>query len=384
MNEGNRNRQLRTENIHRQRVSAALNHQKPDRSPLTLGSPSCSIHQLAHARLLDHLGYKSSKPPIITDNILQIVETDPHLINKFDIDLLWLLPRVESVNWNDEMSSFIDPFKREYSVGGGFFNQISFPLNDYNCENLPHYTFPVLSTERFDHLGAQAESLFNKGYGFGIDGPWGLYEISSSLVGTSKYLMDLILDPFYARSVAERVLEEHLIPFYELLLSETASLVQVVGISDDLGSQSGLIFSPKLYREIFKPLHKRLIEHIHKKTNAKVYMHSDGSIYPIIADLIEIGVEGFNPVQYTAKDMGLEKLVGEFGKDLGFFGGVVENEVLSFSTPEKIRDLVRENASILKKDFAFIFAPIHNISQEVPPENIIALYEAGKEICKYS
>ena len=375
---------MKNDPVHRHRVIAALEHQKPDRSPLTLGSPSCSIHQLAHTRLLDHLGFTTRQTPVITDNILQIVETDYRILDKFDIDLLWLLPKVESVTWNNEMSSFIDPFKREFSVGGGFFNQINFPLMDYSRENLSKYTFPVLSIERFEYLGAQAKSLFNRGFGIGIDGPWGLYEISSSLVGTSKYLMDLILNPFHARSVAERVLEEHLIPFYELLLSETTSLVQVVGISDDLGSQSGLIFSPKLYREIFKPLHKRLIEHIHKKTNAKVYMHSDGSIYPIIADLIEIGVEGFNPVQYTAKDMGLEKLVGEFSKDLGFFGGVVENEVLSFSTPEKICDLVRENVSILKKDFAFIFAPIHNISQEVPPENIIALYEAGKEFCKYS
>jgi len=383
MSEGVWNKQKNNNIFHRQRLIAALNHQESDRCPLTLGSPSCSIHQIAHARLLHHLGYESSKPPLITDNILQIVETDPRLINKFDIDLLWLLPKVSTVNWNDGKSAFTDLFQREFKIGGGFFNQVFFPLQNYNRKNLHDYEFPNLSPERFDHLSARVKLLFSKGFGIGIDGPWGLYEISSSLVGTSKYLMDLVLDPVYARGVAERVLEEHLIPFYDLLLADTASLVQVVGISDDLGSQTGLIFSPKKYREIFKPMHKRLIEHIHKITNAKVYMHSDGSIYPIIPDLIEIGVEGLNPIQYSAKDMELEQLIDEFGKDLGFFGGVAENEVLSFSNPDEIRDLVEQNVSVLKKNNAFIFAPIHNISQEVPPENIIALYEAGKEFSRY-
>jgi uroporphyrinogen decarboxylase len=370
--------------IHRQRVAKALEHKEPDRSPLTLGSPSCSIHKVAHKRLLDNLGYNTNDAPIITDNILQIVDTDVRILELFDIDLLWLLPKVESVIWNEARTSYIDPFGREFYVGGGFFNQTDFPLKDHDLGTLSEFAFPVLTTSRFQHLGAKSEFLFSKGYGIGIDGPWGLYEISSSLVGTTKYLMDLILDPLFAQRIAERVLEEYLIPFYDHLLADTASRVQVVGISDDLGSQTGLIFSPRLYQKIFKPLHKRLIDHIHKQTSAKVYMHSDGSIFPIIPDLIEIGVEGLNPVQYTAKDMGLQKLVSEFGKDLGFFGGVVENEVLSYSNPQEIRDLVRNNVTILKNDFGFIFAPIHNISQEVPPENIIALYEAGQQYCRYS
>jgi uroporphyrinogen decarboxylase len=138
-----------------------------------------------------------------------------------------------------------------------------------------------------------------------------------------------------------------------------------------------------MYRKIFKPLHKRLIEFIRSKTDARIYMHSDGSIYDIIPDLIEIGVDGLNPVQYTAKGMELERLVREFGKDLGFYGGVVENEILSFSTPEEITELARRNVATLKQEKAFIFAPIHNISQEVPPENIVALYQAGLAFGKY-
>ncbi|MFV2043532.1 MAG: uroporphyrinogen decarboxylase family protein [Anaerolineales bacterium] len=299
------------------------------------------------------------------------------MIDTFQIDMRWLLPNESTVDWGHDKTSFTDYLGRRFVAGGGFFNQVSFPLKDVSEEQLKTYEFPVLSTDRFDYLGDRARDLYEQGYGLGIDGPWGLFEISSSLVGMSNYLMDLILNPGLARKVAERVLEEHLIPFYDQLLENTHEYVQVVGISDDLGAQNGLIFSPKIYRDIFKPLHKRLITHIQKKTSAKIYLHSDGSIYPLLPDLIDIGVEGLNPVQYTANDMELARLKMEFGKDLGFFGGVVENAVLSFDSPDEIRGLAQENVSILKKNGGFIFAPIHNISQEVPPENIVALYETG-------
>ena len=302
--------------IHRTRVRAALNHQPSDRFPLTLGSPSCSLHQIAHSNLLDFLGFSHDEPQIITDNILQITETDCRIIEYFDIDLQWLLPKEGDIKWDDRATSFVDDFGRTFKSGGGFFNQVAAPLENVNEKIIEEYKFPKLSKSRFAHLGAKALELYNQGYGLGIDGPWGLYEISASLLGTSQYLMSLALNPTLARIIAERVLEQYLIPFYDLLLADTSDYVQIVGISDDLGSQTALIFSPTTYREIFKPLHQQLIDHIRSKTDAKIFMHSDGAIYPIIPDLIEIGVDGLNPIQYTAKNMGLKKLVAEFGKDL--------------------------------------------------------------------
>jgi len=373
-----------TENVnHRQRLEAALNHQQPDRIPLALGGPSCSLHKSAQKNLLQYLDLPIISSEIITDNILQIVEPDPRIIEMFDIDLVWLLPHPAAVQWNDDQSEYVDNFGRKFRAGGGFFNPVDYPMPELTLEKLSSYEYPVLSKDRFAHFGEKAVEYHRNGYGIGIDGPWGLYEISSSLPGVSEFMMTLALDPPLAIKLAEDVLEKYLIPFYDLLLADTAEYVNVVGISDDLGSQTSLLFSPATYRQVFKPLHKRLIDHIRSKTNAKIYMHSDGSIYDILPDFIEIGVDGINPVQYTAKGMELDKLVNEFGKDLGFFGGVVENEILSFSSPSEITELVRKNISILKQENAFIFASIHNISQEVPPENIIALYEAGKKFGKY-
>lgn len=364
---------------HRKRVLAATNHKPADRFPLTIGSPSSSLHKRSQVRLLNFLKLKAENHVGVTDNILQISETDQRIIKYFDIDLLWILPKVENVQWNNEKTGFIDAFGRQFIECGGFFNQVGAPLENCSQKSLRLYRFPEFENSRFSHLGSKAEKFYEKGFGLGIDGPWGLFEISSSLTGSSEYLMNLVLNPKLCRDIAQAVLENYLIPFYDNLLADTADYVQVIGISDDLGGQNGLIFSPKTYRKIFKPLHEALIEFIKSRTNAKIIMHSDGSIFPIIPDLIEIGVQGLNPVQYSAKNMDLNILVNEFGKDLIFFGGTIENSVLSFSTPDKIREIVHNNIDVLNKQNGFIFAPIHNISQEVPPENVIALYEAGIE-----
>jgi uroporphyrinogen decarboxylase len=195
--------------------------------------------------------------------------------------------------------------------------------------------------------------------------------------------MELALDPAYAQAIAERVLEEHHIPYYTLLLKEAAPYAQMVVVSDDLGSQQGLLFSPQTFRTIFKPLLKRLIDHIHKLADVRVYMHSDGAIHDLIPDLIDAGVEGLNPVQYTARGMELSRLKREFGTDLGFFGGTLDNELLSFATPAAISQAVRENIATLAPGGGLLFASVHNVGPEVPPENLVALFEAALTYGKY-
>jgi uroporphyrinogen decarboxylase len=142
--------------------------------------------------------------------------------------------------------------------------------------------------------------------------------------GTAGALMDMALNPEYAEALAERAGGAPYSLLYPSARGGRAVLLVVIG--DDLGSQEKLIFSPRMVRRIYKPRLRRLIEHIHSLApQAKVYMHSDGAIASIIPDLIEIGVQGLNPVQYTAKGMDTSFLKSEFGKDLGFFGGTIDN-----------------------------------------------------------
>ena len=367
------------DNAHRRRVAASLDHRQGDRVPLTMGGPSCSLHRDAHRNLLRALGLAPEREAPLIDRILQIVEPDPQLLRRLDIDLLWLLPVEPDVEWSADAQSYTDELGRGFVAAGGFFNQASSPLSEGSRHELDAYRFPELSRARVSGLRARAESLHAEGYGLGVDGPWGIYEIASSLRGTEEYLMDLALDPGYAQALAERVLEEHHIPFYTLLLGEASPHALLVGISDDLGSQQGLLFSPQTFRSIFKPLLRRLVDHIHSLADARVYMHSDGAIHDLIPDLIDVGVEGLNPVQYTARGMELDRLKREFGSDLGFFGGTLDNELLSFGTPAAIRGEVRDNVATLAPGGGFLFASIHNIAPEVPPENVVALFEAALE-----
>jgi uroporphyrinogen decarboxylase len=369
----------------RDRFWAALNHQEPDRVPLAFGGPSCSIHQAAHQNLLGHLGYSATAPAPIIDSILQIVEPDLRLYDHFNIDVAWLIPQEGPVQWGPNRESYVDELGRRFKLGGGFFNQLEAPLKEGTPAELAGYTFPDLSTsDRVAGLAEKARRLYQAGYGLATDGPWGLYEYCSSLRGTTDLFMDLALNPAYAEALAERVLEEYLKPYYTLILEAVGSWVQMVGISDDYGGQQGLLFSPDTFRRIYKPRLQRLIDHIRQYTGAKIYLHSDGAVSELIPDFIDIGVDGLNPVQYTARGMAADRLKREFGRDLGFFGGGIENELLSFGTIEEIRQVVQQQVSALAPGGGYIFATIHNISPEVSPQNISAFFTAGLEFGQLS
>jgi uroporphyrinogen decarboxylase len=141
--------------------------------------------------------------------------------------------------------------------------------------------------------------------------------------------------------------------------------------------------SLKMYREIFKPRLVRIVETIRRYSKAKVYIHTDGSVYAFLPDLIEAGVEIINPVQKECKDMQPAKLKRVFGDHLTFWGASVQTSVLEFGTPEEICAEARETIRQLAPGGGFVFAPIHNIQPGVPPKNIVALFETARRFGKY-
>jgi uroporphyrinogen decarboxylase len=167
------------------------------------------------------------------------------------------------------------------------------------------------------------------------------------------------------------------------LLEELDGWLQLVIISDDYGSQEGLLLSPDILRRIYLPRLRRLVEHIKKLVDAKVYIHSDGAVSSIIPDFIEAGIDGLNPVQYTAKGMSADRLKREFGKGLGFFGGGIDNEILSFGSPEEVEPDVRRQVFELGQGGGYLFATIHNIAPETPPENVVTCFAVAAEAGKY-
>ena len=171
--------------------------------------------------------------------------------------------------------------------------------------------------------------------------------------------------------------------FWDEALTQVGRYIHLMALADDLGHNGGLLFSPKLFRRIYKPRLRRLITFIRTKTDAKIWFHSCGAISELISDLIDVGVDVLDPVQVSAKGMDSATLKREFGKDLVFWGGGCHTQVLNFGSPEQVREEVRKRINDFAQGGGYIFTPGHNIQFGVPPENIIAVYEAAFEFGSY-
>ena len=144
------------------------------------------------------------------------------------------------------------------------------------------------------------------------------------------------------------------------------------------------MISPKMYRKLLKPIHAELIAHIKTYTDAKIFFHTDGDVFDLIDDFIEIGVDVLNPIQTSAGKMAdLKALKERYGKDLVFCGAVDTQDVLPHGTPQEVRQEMKRVMSILGKDGGYMVASVHTIMHEVPPENILAMVDAVEEFGYY-
>jgi len=198
------------------------------------------------------------------------------------------------------------------------------------------------------------------------------------LRGFEQFMMDLIINKPLAHALMERLVDVYLRRFESYL--PVARHCDMIVVNDDLGTQTGLQLSPQLYREMVKPYHARLWQGIKAMSGKPLLLHSCGSVYALIRDLIEMGLDALNPVQVSAADMDTARLKREFGRDLTFWGGGCDTQyVLPRGTVEEVREEVRRRVEDLAEDGGFVFCPVHNIQPDVPPENIVACYQAARE-----
>ena len=161
----------------------------------------------------------------------------------------------------------------------------------------------------------------------------GPFEGACFLRGYEQFCMDLYWNLDMAHAILDKVTETD-IALWDLFLQNVDGYVQVVAQGDDLGTQRGTWIKPEMYRELIRPYHKRLYDFIHSKTQAKVFMHSCGSVFDLIPDLIEAGVQILNPIQRSAAKMDIATMKQEFGTELCFWGGGIDvQQVLPFATP---------------------------------------------------
>jgi len=372
----------------RERVRAAINHQEPDRVPLDLGGNQTGIHRIAYRNLLDFLGLREEVR--IMDAVQQLAEPSEKILQRLEIDTRYVRPGAFAERGPDftEYNGF-RCFRDAFGVPWGspvreqsplYLEIVENPLRNLKFEDLKHYPWPDGREKApFRGLREYAAKLSAAGEYALVTGISGVvYEYCWYLRGMDQLFMDMLTEPRILEYLLDRTLE-YWKNFETLFMKEVGEYVDVVCVGDDLGMQSSTLFAPAIYREFVKPRQKQLISHIKKLTRAKVWYHSCGSIYSLIPDLLDNGVDILNPVQYRAAEMDPERLKASFGKKLCFWGGGVDTQnILPHGTPSDVGREVEKQMAVFKPGGGYVFNPVHNIQPDVPPENIVAAFQTAR------
>jgi uroporphyrinogen decarboxylase len=203
-----------------------------------------------------------------------------------------------------------------------------------------------------------------------------LLEMGQFMYRNDQFLMLLAGEPDRAHRFLDKVVELHLANL-ERFLGAVGQHIDIILFGDDLGMQTGPQISPAMYRRFFKPRHKLLWNRAKQLAPVKVMLHCCGGVRQLLPDLIEAGLDAINPVQITCRGMDAAGLKRDFGKDMVFWGGGCDTQnVLPGRSPIQVRDHVRRQVEILSPGGGFVFQQVHNILAHVPPENVIAMYDA--------
>ncbi|MDP6801423.1 MAG: methyltransferase [SAR202 cluster bacterium] len=403
----------------RERVLATLNHQEPDRVPLDCGSTVVTgVGAVAYSRLKRHLGIEGGQAQVY-NMMMQIVLPEQWYLDRFEVDVVdlsrvfcedpdewvdWDLPEGypgKAPAWVHLEESDGEWLHRDSEgevigkmpVGGYYFDQTYYPMADPvpgDVDDLDHQLGKVWTTTMavprpgaddepgfYDAIERKARRLFEEtDYAIVANFNASLFEISQRLFRHDNFFTNLVLDRPRIEAVLDGLTERY-IAEAERFLPRIAPYVQVVRVADDLGMQIGPQISPKMFHEVFQPRYKAIYDAIKKHSGAKLFLHSCGSIYDLLPDLIDAGVDIINPVQTSAADMDARRLKDEFGDDLVFWGGGCDSQsVLAVGTPDDVRREVEQKMEIMAPGGGFVFCQVHNIMPETTPENILAMYDA--------
>ncbi|MHB9091668.1 MAG: uroporphyrinogen decarboxylase family protein, partial [Chloroflexota bacterium] len=320
----------------------------------------------------------------LADSGTQVNDIDERVLVALGVDVrhhgLRSVPRRKQADGSE-----IDEWGIAYRKEGYYWQIVANPLGEATVADLARYAWPKPEAARVEGLATRARDVFeNTGYAIFARSAGAVFQMCCRLRGMDRYLMDMMLDKPFAQALMERATDVT-IGLYDSLLGEIGPYVQVVETQDDLGTQRAPFLSPALYRESIQPYHAKLAAFIKQKTSgrAKVFLHSDGSVFDLIPDLIDAGVEVLNPIQPQAAKMEAWRLKQTYGDRLTFHGGLDQQHTIPFGDVAAVWAEVRQKLTVLAPGGGYIFAPCHNLQPDVPPENIVAMFEAGREYGKY-
>ena len=346
----------------RQRWETMMRGARPDRAP-------CDYWGTAEitARLKQDLG----------------CPTDRALWERLGVDKLVHLtprhPRAAEQTWH--LQSFFSVWhigtrKVPYADGLGYYEEaVEHPLAAATCvRDVERFDWP--DPGEWDVSGMRAQCEEWSDYPL-LAGGCEIFYLYCRLRGMEQALEDLIANPELAGAILEHIGAIDL-ALTKRILDEVGDSLLFSYVAEDLGTQNSLIMSPRLFRRFLKPHMARMIDLVHSY-GVKVFHHDDGAMRPLLAELIEMGIDLLNPIQWRCRGMEREGLARDFGRQIVFHGGVDNQHALPFGGVEDVRREVRENIAIFRDAKGYVAAPCHNLQANTPTANVVALYDAVRE-----
>ena len=378
----------------RHRVLTALHHEQPDRVPIVIGSSNTTTLKMKpYQALKQFLGIQAEDRYIYNWPELGSALPDEATLQRLHSDVRGVLDRFPEETYRrnqnrPEHSPFIDDWgSGQKEIEPGVWYPGIHPMSEAETlDAIENYPWPDMDDPyRVAHVRQHASQLAKANEYAIIATPWLLFplERAFAMQGMDKFLLNLAMNPDFATALLQKIasLCKTLMGHF---LDALGDNVDIIKIGDDIGTQESLLMSPRMYRDILKPIHADYIAFIKERTKAKVFFHTDGDVFNLIDDFIEIGVDILNPIQSSAGKMSdLPELKKRYGGQLTLCGAIDTQKILPFGTPEDVRQEVKRVIEILAPGGGYMLSSVHTIMNEVPPENILAMVDAAVEFGQY-
>ncbi len=367
----------------RERILAALNHEEVDRIPIDMGGThNTSISTGAYKKLKAFM--RVNTPTEELSATYEWAKLEEAVLTRLPTDTRSVfanLTRDRRLQLDEY--SFVDDWGITWrrSPEHPQYHMVANPLAEATIEDIDKHDWPDVEDEgRYAGLSDEARELHeNTNYAVcAATLDTCIFDRAWSLRGMEQFLIDMMLEPEFAQALLDKVAQ---IQFrrHECFLEKVGPYIDVIMIGDDMGSQNGLMIQPELYRKMIKPLHRRYIQVIKERSEAKVIMHACGSVVDIVDDYIEIGADALNPVQVTANNMSPKNLYQRYGGRITFWGGIDTQKLLPLGTPAEVRQAVHNIIRDMNgMNGGYVLSSVHNVQGDTPPENVFAMLKEGE------
>ncbi|MDO8685828.1 MAG: uroporphyrinogen decarboxylase family protein [Clostridiales bacterium] len=366
---------------YRERFEATVKHMEVDRVPFDLAGTSLTgmEHPDAIEKIRLFLGFTEKY-----DGEYQ--KFDERILKYLDIDFRRvgdILSPESHLACQISENEFIDCWGITRVFTGLYWDIKKPPLKGASIADLDKYPWPQaekIDMNQIDMYREQAKKLYKEtDYVVCAEHPvFGVLELGCWMCGFDDFLLRMTLEPEFVIRFFDKFLDYQK-KVIEIYYGAIGEYIHVTTSGDDFGTQTGPFMSPGMFEKLVKPYYKERIDYTKKFMKGYYFHHTCGSVYSLIPHLIDAGVDILNPIQPGARDMEPEKLKNAYGNRITFWGGIDTQHILPHGTTTEVKNEVFKVLKAISGNGGYILSPAHNIQPDVPAENIIALFNAGRE-----